>query len=194
MQLNRATFYRPVAAGLLLVLWGCGGSSGLVPGSVGVPIETALAPLDTSLLSVGPAPSCVEVGQPGTSVHRSMFEALNLYRRQNGLDPLTYSKSLERAENAHVRDLWERNFFDHVNPDGFRPGDRALEAGFCHEFVGENIAAGQVSVEAVMDSWKNSPDHDENMLHPDFAYVGMGFFLDPTGRPYWGQLFAFDLP
>jgi uncharacterized protein YkwD len=93
-----------------------------------------------------------------------------------------------------VRDLYERSFFAHVNPDGQDPGLRALDADFCHKYVGENIAAGQTSVSAVMTAWKNSPDHNENMLLAEYVYVGMGHFTDPSGRQYWGQEFAFSLP
>lgn len=123
-----------------------------------------------------------------------MLEQLNAYRAQNGLEPLIYSKTLEAAANAQAKDLFARNFFDHINPDGKDPGDRALDARFCHKYVGENIAAGQTSVTAVMQAWKNSPHHNENMLDPDYVYVGMGYYVDPSGRQYWAQEFAFDVP
>jgi uncharacterized protein YkwD len=128
------------------------------------------------------------------ALHKAMFDALNAYRIENGLNPLSYSRRLELSGDAQVEDLYTRSFFAHVNPDGENPGDRALDVGFCHKYVGENIAAGQISVAAVMQAWKNSPDHNENMLEPKYAYVGMGFYIDPTGRRYWAQEFAYDLP
>ncbi len=142
----------------------------------------------------GEGPSCLEVALPSDSVHAAMFEALNRYREENGLAPLIYSGKLEEIADAHARDLWQRSFFDHINPDGLGPGDRAVQAGFCHEYVGENIAAGQTSVESVMRAWKNSPSHDRNMLLSQYVYVGMGFSRDPNGRLYWAQEFAFDVP
>jgi len=142
----------------------------------------------------GEGPSCLETAPPSDSVHAAMFEALNRYRQENGLSPLIYSRKLEELADAHARDLWQRSFFDHINPDGLGPGDRALQAGFCHEYVGENIAAGQTSVESVMRAWKNSPSHDRNMLLSQYVYVGMGFSRDPNGRLYWAQEFAFDVP
>ncbi len=148
---------------------------------------------NTDVRPVG-EPSCLGTALPSDSVHAAMFEALNRYRRENGLSPLIYSGKLEQLADAHARDLWERSFFDHINPDGLGPGDRALQAGFCHEYVGENIAAGQTSVESVMRAWKNSPSHDRNMLLSQYVYVGMGFSRDPNGRLYWAQEFAFDVP
>lgn len=194
MQVKRVTFYRSIASVLTIACSGCPslpetGNNTSIEAALGI-TEPQLASASTSSSS----PSCVEITQPSDSVHRAMFEALNLYRIQNGLKPLNYSRKLETAGDAHVRDLYTRHFFEHVNPDGKSPADRALAIGFCHKYVGENIAAGQTSVPAVMDAWKNSPDHNENMLEPDYSYVGMGYYVDPTGRQYWGQEFAYDVP
>jgi uncharacterized protein YkwD len=145
-------------------------------------------------LAAASGPPCMQLGAPATTVHQALFDALNDYRRQNGLNPLIYSLRLEAAAEAQVQDLWQRAFFAHINPDGESPGDRALAAGFCHRYVGENLAAGQNSVPAVMTAWQNSPGHDANMLEPDYVYVGVAVSQDANGRLYWAQEFAFDLP
>jgi uncharacterized protein YkwD len=139
-------------------------------------------------------PACASIGQPRTTTHRELFDALNNYRIASGLRPLFYSQTLEKAADHEAQDLWVRNFFSHSNPDGQGPGDRALEAGFCHKYVGENIAAGHTSVEQVMEAWKASPSHNANLLDPDYVYVGMGISTDARGRKYWAQEFAFDVP
>jgi uncharacterized protein YkwD len=137
---------------------------------------------------------CVVVGDPATAVHRRLFRALNRYREERGLNPLVYSKRLEEAADAHLKDLHDRNYFAHITPDGLNPGDRAMAAGFCHQYVGENLAAGQRSVPAVMRAWDESPAHQENMVEPDYVYAGVGHFYDAeTGRQYWAQEFAYDL-
>ncbi len=137
---------------------------------------------------------CILLGGPRTTTHQALLEELNGYRAEQGLAPLVYSKVLEQTIDAHVSDLWERGFFSHTNPDGEGPGDRAVRSGFCHTYVGENIAAGQKSIAQVMQAWKDSPSHDANMLEPEYVYVGIGFFVDPAGRHYWGQTFAYELP
>jgi uncharacterized protein YkwD len=166
-------------------------NSGVTPGPS---IESSLGLTQQDVLSSTPAPICAQAGVPADTIRQQMFEALNNYRAANGLRPLIYSKRLEAAADAHVADLATRAFFDHINPDGEDPGDRAREAGFCHEYVGENIAAGQTSVAAVQIAWQNSPSHNENMLEPDYRYVGMGHYVDSNGRQYWAQEFAFELP
>jgi hypothetical protein len=184
--------YRLGTCVLLLALWGCTGPAGIASGG-NVPLDTALG-LRLDLPSDVAAPPCAEYGAPVSITHRAMLDAVNLYRLENGLRPLVYSKRLEVAGDALVRDLWGRSFFAHIDPDGRTPGDRAVAADFCHSYVGENIAAGQTSVQAVMEAWKNSPSHDRNMLEPDYVYVGMGHFVDPNGRQYWAQEFALDYP
>jgi len=145
-----------------------------------------------------PTGGCLGLGSPNDAVHQSAFDELNYYRATNSRDALQYSVILERAADAHAKDMYERGFFDHTNPDGQTPGDRAVAAGFCHAFGGENIASGQndlASVSEVMAGWKASPDHNVNMLRPDFVYVGIGYYETTVGRDtfyYWVQLFAFD--
>ena len=197
MRTGYATFRHLIllASTLLLALPACTGISGPLP-TGGLPLEIALGggQAEADLFSAGATLDCIAADEPVTEVHQAMVDALNAYRLQNGLKPLRYSKRLEAAANAHVRDLWERSFFAHVNPDGLTPGDRALEAGFCHEYVGENLAAGQPTVQRATEAWIESPPHNDNLLEPNFAYAGMGHFVAPTGRQFWGQLFAFDLP
>ena len=44
--------------------------------------------------------------------------------------------------------------------------------------VGENLAKGQLTVKQVMDDWKASPHHRENMLRPEFDEIGIGLYED----------------
>lgn len=133
---------------------------------------------------------CVQVGQPASASHRQMFEALNAYRSSKGLPALAYSKILERAADGHALDMYNRNFFDHTNPDGDGPGERAIDAGFCRATaVGENIAWNQRSVSEVQVAWQNSPGHNANMVSTSYQYVGMGYYFSANG-PYYVQLFG----
>lgn len=182
-----------IAISLPAVLAGCGFMPADTLNDVPLPFWSA----DAALLDAGsPVPSddCLALGEPSTDTHKALFDALNEFRIDNGLEPLVYSARLEMVANEHVRDLYERNFFAHVNPDGENPGKRALQAGFCHEYVGENIAAGQKSVAAAQLAWENSPSHRENMLQPAYRYAGVGFYQDPSGRLYWAQEMAYHLP
>jgi uncharacterized protein YkwD len=200
-----STFVLSVAA---LALLGCVGCvDGLLPASPASPAteditsntaDDASAGVATGVLGTEPetinAPLCVAVGEPATPAHQAMFDALNEYRVANGLPKLIYSKTLEIAADAMVIDLWQRSFFAHINPDGLNPGQRAVNAGFCHQYVGENLAAGQNTLDRAMTAWKNSPGHNANMLHPAYVYVGVSYSVDTNGRYYWAQELAYELP
>lgn len=156
-------------------------------------LSPACAPLSPVIPPPGTAnDACASVGSPSNPAQQEMFNAVNLWRQQNGLPTLAYSTKLEQAANAHARDMYDRHFFSHTNPDGETPLDRANEAGFCttsSRTVGENIAQNQQTVAEVQAAWQNSAGHNENMLRPDFEYVGMGYYNSPDG-PYWVQVFG----
>lgn len=134
--------------------------------------------------------SCEGRGSPSNTTLRAMFEAVNVYRTENGVGTLAYSTRLEAAAEAHAQDMYLRSFFDHENPDGEYAADRAMRFGFCHEYVGENIAAGYGSVAEVQAAWQASPGHNANLLDARYDLVGMGHYVAPTGRQYWVQVFA----
>jgi len=146
----------------------------------------------------GSPSGCLGLGVPSDVIHQAGFDQLNLYRRSNGREPLRYSTTLQRAADLHAQDMYNRNFFSHINPNGAGPGDRAVAAGFCHPYGGENIAMGQNDMETVteaMAAWKASPTHHANMLYAGFKYVGVGYYHVQIGTShcyYWVQLFAVD--
>src|SRR5262245_27110890 len=45
-------------------------------------------------------------------------------------EPLALNEMLTRAARAHSLDMAQRDFFDHVNPDGLDPTDRANAQGY----------------------------------------------------------------
>jgi hypothetical protein len=93
----------------------------------------------------------------------------------------------------HSQDMADRNFFDHVNPDGDDPFDRMADAGFSGaEPWGENIAAGAPTPEIVVQGWMDSPGHCENIMFPAYRVIGVGYYTDDTSEwgHYWTQNFA----
>jgi uncharacterized protein YkwD len=143
--------------------------------------------------------ACVEVDDPGDSEHRGLYELVNEYRRRNGLNELLYSASLQEAADAYAERMARDDFFEHVAPEGTGPGDRALTAGFCNRYVGENLAYGlnQVATaEEAMQGFIDSPPHNENLLRTRWDYIGIGLWhrVSVDGDEYWWvQLFGDDL-
>lgn len=54
---------------------------------------------------------------------------------------------------------------------------------------GENIAYGQSTPGAVMNSWLNSPGHRANILGSNYTQIGVGLAKNNKGVPYWTQMF-----
>jgi uncharacterized protein YkwD len=77
----------------------------------------------------------------------------------------------------------------HQGSDGSTMRSRIDDTGYDWMAIGENVAMGQTSPEAVMQSWMNSAGHRRNILNPDFQELGVGY-AEGGGRPYWVQVFA----
>lgn len=114
---------------------------------------------------------------------------VNKERAAAGCGPLTEDTQLEEAARAHSDDMAARDFFDHTNPDGADPGQRITAAGYHWSTYGENIAMGQQTPQAVMDSWMNSPGHRANILNCSFKNIGVGVHKG-SGGPWWTQDFG----
>ncbi|MET9834776.1 sigma-70 family RNA polymerase sigma factor [Streptomyces sp. NPDC006385] len=114
---------------------------------------------------------------------------VNEERAAAGCGPLTEDALLNKSAQGHSADMQARDFFDHTNPDGADPGQRITAAGYRWSTYGENIAQGQRTPEAVMDSWMNSSGHRANILNCSFKDIGVGI-QDGPGGPWWTQNFG----
>ena len=97
--------------------------------------------------------------------------------------------ALRCAARIHSRDMNDRMFFDHVNPDADGPGDRINKAGYSYSIFGENIAKGAPDPAAVVAGWLASDDHCAILMSPQFTETGLGFYEGEAGL-YWTQTFA----
>ena len=91
-------------------------------------------------------------------------------------DPLEADPALRCASRAHSKDMSDRGFFDHTNPDGDGPTERFHKAGWSGSTWGENIVGGYGSADAQFDGWMSSPGHCGNIMNPSFTQVGVGYF------------------
>lgn len=98
---------------------------------------------------------------------------------------LETNDKLTAAARLHAYDMYDRNFFGHTNPDDESPGDRIDAQGYAWSTWGENVANGQSSPEAVMQTWMSSSGHCANIMSPSFDEIGIGFY---QGR--WTQVFG----
>lgn len=117
----------------------------------------------------------------------------NAARMQAGCPALKTDQRLQRAAAQHAGDMVANHYFSHTSPDGKNPTDRAKALGFPNG-VGENIAVGYATADAVMHGWLASKGHRENILNCDYTVIGIGYdpgaVLTQYGPGSWVQMFG----
>lgn len=106
--------------------------------------------------------------------------------------PVRWNEILARAARLHSEDMASHNFFHHNSPDGTTPFMRVERAGYDYGGAAENIAAGQMTLEAAMSSWISSPGHCANLMSADYTEMGAALASNRTSAmgAYWTQVFA----
>jgi uncharacterized protein YkwD len=134
------------------------------------------------------APVAPAVPAPATGGAEDQILALvNAERAAAGCGAVSADPGLAAVARAHSEDMRDRDFFDHVNPEGLSPFDRAERAGMSAR--AENIAYGQPGPADVMAAWMDSSGHRANILNCDLTRLGVGI-ADGNGGPWWTELFA----
>jgi uncharacterized protein YkwD len=121
-------------------------------------------------------------------VEGQVLALVNAARAQAGCNPLAADAGLAAVARAHSADMRDRDFFDHVNPDGLDSFDRTERAGLTNARA-ENIAYGQPDAAAVMADWMTSRGHRANILDCELRTLGVGV-AQGSGGPWWTQLFG----
>ncbi|MBL3665601.1 CAP domain-containing protein [Streptomyces sp. M2CJ-2] len=135
------------------------------------------------------APSSPVTVSEEAAAGAQVLQLVNQERAKVGCSPVAANSALTGLAAAFSQDMAERGFFDHTDPDGDTPWDRAKAAGIA-DLGGENIARGQATAAAVMEAWMDSPGHKANILNCDFKTLGVGVHFGPGG-PWWTQNFGY---
>ena len=151
--------------------------------SSSAPSSSRSSSAPSSSSSSVPAPAAS--GDP--SAEGQVFALVNQQRAAAGCGDLVADAGLTALARAHSADMRDRHFFDHTNPDGLSPFDRAAQAGV--NLLAENIAYGQPDPASVMAAWMNSPGHRANILNCGLHTLGVGV-ADGAGGLWWTQDFA----
>lgn len=133
---------------------------------------------------------------PPVSWQTSMLTAINRERQAAGLSAVSTCGALGRTAQTYADVLIGTRDISHTGPNGSTLQTRVAASGYVGwTNIGENLAAGQGTVEEVMTAWLGSSGHRANILKPEFTHVGFGrtkgLYKDNTVESwFWVQNFG----
>lgn len=101
---------------------------------------------------------------------------------------LSLNSQLQNAANGHARDMVQKNYFDHLSPEGGTPAERVSNSGYKGSFISENLGRGYLHADQVITAWKNSLSHCRAMMDAKSKEVGVGM-----AQNYWVVTFGSPL-
>ncbi|RCW42808.1 uncharacterized protein YkwD [Halopolyspora algeriensis] len=149
------------------------------------PIRSSGPPVESSVSSSDPS---AEAGRQSRAEHR-ILELTNRARARAGCPPLRLDPALSRSARAHSRDMARHDFLAHRSSAGLGHIERAKDAGYRSNYVGENVAVGNNTAEETFRQWMTSPEHRANIMDCSFTELGVGYVRDSSGEweHYWTQ-------
>lgn len=106
--------------------------------------------------------------------NQSLLQASNQERLQDGKNPLALNDQLSAAAQAKANDMAQKNYWNHVSPDGQTPWALLTAQGYQYQQAGENLAYGFAGAEQTVNGWMNSNEHRANLLNAGYNEVGFG--------------------
>ena len=122
-----------------------------------------------------------------TDLINEVYEITNNYRSLVGVSSLTLDSSLVEAASIRAKELSDS--FSHTRPNGSSCFTVLSELGISYGTAGENIAAGYSSPQSVMEGWRSSSGHYQNIISSKFKKIGIGVNI-VNNQYYWVQIFS----
>jgi uncharacterized protein YkwD len=97
----------------------------------------------------------------------------NVARENNGLLPVKLDAQLTNAAAQKAADMFARNYWAHVSPNGTQPWFFITESGYVYRYAGENLARDFSDPNSVVQAWLNSPSHRDNLLNSRYQDIGV---------------------
>ncbi len=114
-----------------------------------------------------------------------MVGLFNRERAKQGLPALTADPKITDVARGKSRDMFERRYFSHNDPDGRNAADRMETAGVPFRLVGENLAYAP-DLATAHEGLMNSEGHRANILEKKFTRIGIGII----DSKYYGMMFT----
>lgn len=121
-----------------------------------------------------------------SEVEIASFNLINQDRQKQGVPALKFDSKIAAVARAHSADMRDRNFYDHVNPDGRNFSDRLRTAGISFRIAGENLALMTNILDpatAANSEFLKNEIHRSNLMNRRYTRVGVG--VARAGSKYW---------
>ncbi|MEI7918043.1 MAG: CAP domain-containing protein [Candidatus Saccharibacteria bacterium] len=114
----------------------------------------------------------------------AVFDQTNQARIEAGFLPLKLNAKLNQAAYLKAEDMFAKQYWDHISPDGVQPWKWFGDVGYNYDEAGENLAKDFTSTDAMVTAWLNSPEHKANLLRESYQDVGFAVVGgDLNGQP-----------
>lgn len=128
---------------------------------------------------------------------KAVIALTNKNRAANGnLSPLKENSKLDASAEIKLKDMFTKQYFEHVSPTGVGIKDLGKEVGYEYFIIGENLALGNFTNDTeLVDGWMASPGHRANILNTHYTEIGVavgqGIY---QGQTVWLAVQHFGLP
>lgn len=118
-----------------------------------------------------------------------MVALVNKERTSRGGTELVVDEQMRAIAREKSRDMFERRYFSHYDPDGKNAADRMNAAGVPYTIIGENLAYAP-DLASAHEGLMNSEGHRKNMLEPRYHRIGVGVIDGGIHGMMFTQMFA----
>jgi uncharacterized protein YkwD len=102
-----------------------------------------------------------------------LINLTNKEREKKGLPTLKENSILSQAASLKAKDMFSKNYWAHVSPDGTTPWEFFKSSSYFYSHAGENLARDFYTSSAVVSAWMESSSHRENILNKSYEEIGM---------------------
>ena len=149
-------------------------------------------------------------------IARHIHTMTNKQRTSRKLSALSRIGAIDSIAHRHSLDMSNRNYFEHVSPEGVTAWDRREHAGYDCSGFAENIFLQPAYIsysytdkddpssytyswikdektvaDKIVTGWMNSPGHRKNILNPKYDRIGVGVVINADEKVYATQNFCF---
>lgn len=146
------------------------------------------------------APSPLRIGgraNQASFTKAKIIAQTNIQRFDNGtLPPLVENAQLSAAAQTKAKDMFAKQYFEHVSPAGVDVGELVKSFGYDYIVVGENLILGNfLSEQEIVQKWMESPGHRTNILNERYIEIGVAIVKGAyEGETVWIGVQEFGLP